>query len=692
MVTKRLLYSFGKPPLKIGIIVAVILLLGRTGGMFEAWELIAYDHFFQWKPIEPVDKRIVQIVIEEKDVQRAGTYPFTDKLWARLLNKVLKQEPRVVGLDIYRDQPVSPGVEELNQIFKTSDKLIGIAKTTPGKIPAPPILKNKDQYGDASGLLDRDGVKRRAFLYSISDLTNPDSNVTNFAFRLAFSFLNSKNITPKNSSINPIWLQLDNVHIPPAKPNDGGYINAITPGYPVLINWRKPIQQFNIINFYDVLDNKFLAEDFKDKIVIIGVGGDSFGDFHESPMTQKNGIVIRGIDIHAQVVSQTISAVIDNRPLIKVWPDFTESLWIILWCLIPVYLLWWCKIYQRFYIYFGIAIAGVLSIFLIIFCWLAFLQSWWIPVIPALIGIWISCTHVIYFLYENQLRIERNHIMIINQKLENNLTQKSHQLDIAHQAILQEEKFLITQKTLEILFQQIREPTNNLEISLSIIERLIQGILRINSEDIHVEDYLKKILQEIINAKNQWLKFTYYIGLYSFTQERQLARLIPNSNWNDILDVVIEFHLNEFNSKHPHNNDKLSINGNYLCNVKTTNNLKLYRLQNHVVALLSHLINNACEAIEEKLSNSKLIINVEIIHNIDMFKIIVEDNGIGMNENDLIKAKNAFFSTKNKLGMGLYLCQKILEKYKGELKLYSHVNFGTKVEAKLYINSLQMLL
>jgi CHASE2 domain-containing sensor protein len=71
--------------------------------------------------------------------------------------------------------------------------------------------------------------------------------------------------------------------------------------------------------------------------VIIGVTAPSASDYWFTPYTtgqQAFQKQIPGVFLQAQMVSQILSAVLDKRPLIWVWDQWSESLWIWGWSIV----------------------------------------------------------------------------------------------------------------------------------------------------------------------------------------------------------------------------------------------------------------------------------------------------------------------------------------------------------------------
>ena len=96
---------------------------------------------------------------------------------------------------------------------------------------------------------------------------------------------------------------------------------------------------------------------------------------------------------------------------------------------------------------------------------------------------------------------------------------------------------------------------------------------------------------------------------------------------------------------------------------------------NRLKQVIVNLIKNSVESIEK---NGTIKINVSNSKN--KVKIVVEDTGKGMTEEELKQIKSAFFTTKqNGTGLGTYLSNEIIKAHNGIMKYHSVKNKGTKV-------------
>ena len=104
---------------------------------------------------------------------------------------------------------------------------------------------------------------------------------------------------------------------------------------------------------------------------------------------------MRGLYIHAHIVSQLLSAVEDrNRPLIWWWPWWGDALWILVWsaagAMIGTYLR--SPLVQVL----GLGLTGF-SLYGL--CWLGLAQLGWLPLVPALVALGMAAVVIALFQY-----------------------------------------------------------------------------------------------------------------------------------------------------------------------------------------------------------------------------------------------------------------------------------------------------
>jgi CHASE2 domain-containing sensor protein/predicted Ser/Thr protein kinase len=346
-----------KQALVLSLLVSGLVIGVRQLGLLERWELNAHDQFVRWQPAQAPDPRLLVVGITEEEITTPGK---SDRVISQLLNKLTTYQPRLIGLDIYRDIPAEPGHIELLADLQVNDKVIAICQS--GKANTTGVSPPKDFPGNRLGfsdlVLDLDGIVRRNLL---SLTPNPNSKCLapeSFGLRLALSYLNQQQIkwqqTPQGQ------LQIGFTQFPPLEADSGNYHNLDARGYQILLRYASPAVARQV-TLTQVLNGQVKPEWLKDKIILIGVTAESGNDLFYTPYSAgQQGQRMPGVMVHAQMISQILSAVLDRQPLPWFWPTGLEWGWIWLW---------------------GIAGTGV--VILVGVSYLLFSQGGWIPVVPA---------------------------------------------------------------------------------------------------------------------------------------------------------------------------------------------------------------------------------------------------------------------------------------------------------------------
>jgi CHASE2 domain-containing sensor protein len=402
-----------------GVVAAIALLFGREFGLLERWELGAYDAFMRAKPTENLDSRLLIITNTDSDVTErpdpTGKSSMTDDTLLALLNKLKPLDPQLIGLDIYRDFAAKDIA--LANAIKTTDRLVVTCKvedlTTGTAAIAPPpelngLAANPDDvwrriastdfvYGYEPG-----DILRRQLLFL--EGTPPCDPGATFSSVIALRYLKEGHYIPlSDEDINPAdGLKIGSVTWPTNITKDfGGYHSLDTQGTQILLNYRRlkdPEQtKCGVVETpADCLTvGEFLAQSpeqlrsqIKDKIVLIGTTNLAFSgkDRWITPFTSTPSIEsqVPGLFLQAQMISQLISAELDNRPLYRSWSRSREMAWIASWALLGGLLGAYGTVASR---------QGLLKLclwlllsegVLLLCCWL-----WLFSLVPGVGGVWV---------------------------------------------------------------------------------------------------------------------------------------------------------------------------------------------------------------------------------------------------------------------------------------------------------------
>jgi diguanylate cyclase (GGDEF)-like protein/PAS domain S-box-containing protein len=408
------LLSQGHKELITGSGVAVCILLLRSFGFLQSLEWAALDYFFQLRPQEKLEKRITIVAIDEASLKKVGKWPIPDRDLARLLQKLNVNKPRAIGLGIYRNLPVEPGHQDLIKIYKSIPNLVGIellSNNQNTRVPPSLILKQQAQVGFNNVLLDADGKARRSLLYWHINNQRHES----FSLKLALLYLQSEGIIPEKAKSNPKYLQLGKAVFSRFQPNHGGYVGADHRGYQIISNFPKvgcpdlsgdTNCPFRTVSTWDVLSGRFSKDWVENRIVLIGSTAPSLQDFVLIPYSSRligTAKPVTGIELQAYFISEFLSAAIDGRPLLNVWSEPVEWLWIFAWAYVGVLVRW--RIRSTRFSFIPILL---ICIVLIAGSYIALLSGWWVPAMPALLSFGGSAIAITYQIAYRQEELKRS--------------------------------------------------------------------------------------------------------------------------------------------------------------------------------------------------------------------------------------------------------------------------------------------
>ncbi len=365
--------------------VTAFCILLRSLGWLQPAELAAFDLLMRLRPPEPPDPRILLITIDaqDKDWQweqgmdiQADGQSLSDAALDQLFAKLERYEPRVIGLDLYRDFAVSPEYAHLVDTLG-SDRIITICKAgSQQEQPSIPPPDGARWVGFSDFSADMDAVLRRQILAikAPSGSTCPEASLA-LSAHLVFRYLYDDGII---ATFDEQGLMVGDRLFSYLKVPFGGYQRLNDGGEQLMLNYRasrSPLDVAHHISLRDFLTTDVDPSLIQDAIVLVGRIGSDSGDRHQTPLGTMPGVVI-----HAHHTSQVISAVFDQRPVIWVWRLPFEKGWIILWAFLSGTSVWIIsKI--RFLI-----LAEIIIISFIISCCFAFMMAGgWIPLIPPLL-------------------------------------------------------------------------------------------------------------------------------------------------------------------------------------------------------------------------------------------------------------------------------------------------------------------
>ncbi|MBO9998878.1 MAG: CHASE2 domain-containing protein [Cyanobacteria bacterium SID2] len=312
-------------------LVTVAICIAESLGGFQLLEWATLDLFFQRRPREPIDDRIVLVIVDESDLQHFGRWPLPDGVLSEAVRSIASDRPAAIGVNLYRDLPVEPGHSAWLDTLKSTPNLVGVEKIIGDLVDPPPILKPLDLVGFADFVLDGDGKVRRVLL------SHPDRTGTlqlSFAVRLSLLYLEQHDIVLESIDDRGRYLRLGRAVFYPLNGRESGYATANAGGYQILANYRGSIEQFLQVSIRDVLSGRVPPETFRDRVVLVGSVAPSLSDFTYTPYSDgwlKTPHADPSLVVQANFVSQILSAALDRRPLLSGVRLWVEWIWTLCW-------------------------------------------------------------------------------------------------------------------------------------------------------------------------------------------------------------------------------------------------------------------------------------------------------------------------------------------------------------------------
>ncbi|WP_158506188.1 CHASE2 domain-containing protein [Synechocystis sp. PCC 7509] len=671
----------------------IAILAVRALGWMQPVEWTALDIYFQLRPTETVDNRIVIVGFEEKDIAiLKSAEPLSDELLAQLLTKIKQQKPRVIGLDFYRNVPVGKGYPQLAQVFKTTPNLIGIEKVIGDKyyptIAPPPVLEQLNQVAAVDTVEDGDGVVRRALLFL-------NNQTRTLGVALALSYLAKEGIAPK--TVDDCCMKIKDTIYRPLQENAGSYVRTDSDGYQVLLNYRNPNQSFTRVSITDILAGKKFNNLMRDRIVLIGRTSPSFNDDKFSTPYSWNlrttPIEISGVEVQAQIASQIVSSALDNRPIIKTLNEQVELLWMISWSLLITILArkWWHtsdskNLVAKFFLNL-ISSSLAAAVAVISISYLAFLWGWWIPVVPSFLALTISPLLISTYTYIIKLNERQRNLEVKVAERTQELEQSMTQLKNIQEQLITQSKLASLGTLMAGIAHEINNPLSFVIYFTDMVIQMIEKLqLEIEQEYEYLpiaiienfEEIITGITPNITDIKSQAKRIELTIQSMTFSADRPAFPSQP-ININELIESTIK--VVSYSLQYKYSDFDVKLITEYDNSIGQVNFIAQY-----IYRALINIIDNACQAAYEKSLTEQVLkpevkIKTKNLAANDSVEITVQDNGAGIPQNILDKIFDPFFTTKTPdkgTGIGLYFAYElIVNRHKGQIGVNSQSGIGT---------------
>ena len=427
-------------------VTGLLLSLRQIGGL-QPLELASYDLMVRLRPDRNADSHLLLVAITESDIKAQKHWPLSDLTIATALQKLQQFQPSVIGLDLYRDLPQEPGHAALTKQLQQPN-VIAITKVQDaddlGVAPPPDVPADRIGFNDITS--DPDGVIRRGLLFVDTDQTT----LYSFSLRLAIAYLQQQGISPQAGLLNPSNLRLNDTEFIPLTSTAGAYQAVDTNGYQILLNYRARNHLARQVTLTQVLSGTIDPSWVNGKIVLLGTTARSAKDIFLTPYStaEKQTVSMPGVVIHAQMVSQFLSATLNHEPLFWFWADGVEVLWIGTWVVLGGSLAW----FIRHPLGLGLTITATVAA-LLGTGYFVFLHQGWVPTATPAMG--IIAVAILVVSYRAQ-QAQRQQVMMMKLLGQNTSPEIARALWISRDRLLKSGKLPGQRLTATMLFTDIR--------------------------------------------------------------------------------------------------------------------------------------------------------------------------------------------------------------------------------------------
>lgn len=286
------------------ILAAVILFVATLSftGVLEPWELALYDTWFNLRGTVAPSGEVVVVGIDDASVAEIGPWPWSREVYGRLLEQ-LALAP-VVGFDLILDVPGDP--EGDRAFVQAMGEHGGVVLATmfsfsqeDGEVytellmPADPFWETLMATGFVNTPEDLDNKVRGIIPVDLNLMEQPYPSLSIATALLAMGH------APDDLELLGRSLRV------------GERVVPLTGDGKLLLDFYGPAETIPTYSFADVALGRIPPEEFRDKVVFVGVTSPLFHDQVQTPFTKGNMVLDGklappGVELHATVVENML--------------------------------------------------------------------------------------------------------------------------------------------------------------------------------------------------------------------------------------------------------------------------------------------------------------------------------------------------------------------------------------------------
>ncbi|MDD8017406.1 MAG: ATP-binding protein [Bacteroidota bacterium] len=259
-----------------------------------------------------------------------------------------------------------------------------------------------------------------------------------------------------------------------------------------------------------------------------------------------------------------------------------------------------------------------------------------------------------------RLKDAMNEINQFTQSLETKVEERTEQLKIAHQKLLQSDRLASLGQLSASVAHEINNPLSGvLNLSMLMQRMMKDGVVPPNRSE-----EFRKYLNQIVNETSRVGHIVQDLLAFSRRSKPWRSKVDVNAIIRSTVNLILH---------------KLKLMGVEIDLALDEHVASISCDGSQLQQVVINLIMNGAEAAQSK-SPGKVIVRTYVNHTSNCFVFEVADNGDGIPEENLSKIFNPFFTTKGEskgIGLGLAVVFGIIEAHKGDIEVKSKLGEGT---------------
>lgn len=234
-----------------------------------------------------------------------------------------------------------------------------------------------------------------------------------------------------------------------------------------------------------------------------------------------------------------------------------------------------------------------------------------------------------------------------NDKLKEEVEKKTKSLEMANESLRKKDRMESLGILMAGIAHEIRNPLTSIKTYAELLPKKYDNpkFREMISKDIPYE------IERLNNLINELLEYS-----------KPKKAFKENANIYEIIEKILALISNKIQKE------------NVKINIDIPRDMFVYADKNHLKQIIINLILNGIEALNKEQKS----INISAMESLGKIYLMIEDNGCGMDKEELNKIYDPFYTTKaSGTGLGLFVCYQLMEENSGKIHVSSAKDEGT---------------